>query len=716
MKTATERGVLWYNRNNDMSEVLFMAMQGAKWVWTAGNDGTINAYADFAVDFEAESRAVARVCASTDYALYCNGVFVSAGAYASYPEKKYYDEIELPVRPGKNRLAIVGYCVNFPFSTSVKDSRGVLFEVESDRARVCSGEDTLCRVSREYKSGLVPHVTPQLGYTVCADLTAYDGWREQEGKLSGFAPARALENKSELAPRPVSRLTRGAPAFGRLHGQGLFRLGAGESLGDKIQKSYLAARRLGDFTQVISEDKTPYVFQPTGEKADGVYLLFDLGGERTGSFAAEFEFSAETEVDYCWGEHLDDLRVRTEISGRNFVGSYRAPKGRSLYVERFRRLGLRYLMVFVHAECFTLYGAGIEPAVYPVMKKPGKLSDPLHEKIREVGVHTLHCCMHEHYEDCPWREQSQYVMDSRNQMLAGYYCFENREFARASLLLMSDRIDENGQIPLMQPSEFPTYIPDFTLCYPAVVADYLEYTGDESVLPVLLPRLERIVAGFESRLDETGMIPRSHDENEWNFFEWTDGMANGCGYDARKFGKEYALPNQAFFVIALEGYLDCLARAGKRDEKRETLKASLIERADAAFWQEREGRYATYLTDGELTHGAEYTQVLAVYAGIARGERRERVLSLLTSSDNGLVGLSLSNYLYKYDVLLSEGGRFRDFVRAEIERIWGDMLYSGATTFYEVQEGADAFYYAGSLCHGWSALPVYIYGKYGLVK
>ena len=92
------------------------------------------------------------------------------------------------------------------------------------------------------------------------------------------------------------------------------------------------------------------------------------------------------------------------------------------------------------------------------------------------------------------------------------------------------------------------------------------------------------------------------------------------------------------------------------------------------------------------------------------------MLSLLTSSDNGLVGLSLSNYLYKYDVLLSEGGRFRDFVRAEIERIWGDMLYSGATTFYEVQEGADAFYYAGSLCHGWSALPVYIYGKYGLVK
>ncbi len=703
--------------NNKKSEVLsVMAMQGAKWVWPADEEGKINAYADFVADFDSTGNAVVRICASTDYAMYCNGEFVSAGAYASYPEKKFYDEIELPVRPGKNRLAIVGYCVNFPFSTSVKDSRGVLFEVESEGVRILSGEDTLCRASREYQSGPVPHVTPQLGYTVRKDLTAYDGWKEPGGALKGFAPARALENESELAPRPISRLTRGEPVFGRLHGQGLFRLHAGESLGDRLQRSYLSARRLGEFTQVVPEDKTPYVFQPTGEKADGVYLLFDLGGEKTGSFAAEFEFPEETEVAYCWGEHLDDLRVRTEISGRNFVGSYRAPKGRSLYVERFRRLGLRYLMVFVYAERFTLYGAGIEPAVYPVTKKPGKLSDPLHEKFREISAHTLHCCMHEHYEDCPWREQSQYVMDTRNQILAGYYCFDNPEFVRASILLMSDRIGENGQIPLMQPSEFPTYIPNFSLCYPAVVADYLEYTGDESVLPVLLPRLEKIVSSFESRLDETGMLPRSHDENEWNFFEWTEGMANGCGYDVRSFGKEYALPNQAFFIIALKGYLDCLAHAGKRDEKRETLKASLIERADAMFWQEKEGRYATYLTDGKLAHGAEYTQILAAYAGIARGERREKVFGLLTNPDNGLVEVSLGNYFYKYDVLLSEGERFREYVKSEIERVWSKMLFEGSTTFYEVQEGADAFYYAGSLCHGWSALPAYVYGKYGLVK
>ena len=37
------------------------------------------------------------------------------------------------------------------------------------------------------------------------------------------------------------------------------------------------------------------------------------------------------------------------------------------------------------------------------------------------------------------------------------------------------------------------------------------------------------------------------------------------------------------------------------------------------------------------------------------------------------------------------------------------MLREGATTFWEIIIGADDFADAGSLCHGWSALPVYYY-------
>ena len=40
------------------------------------------------------------------------------------------------------------------------------------------------------------------------------------------------------------------------------------------------------------------------------------------------------------------------------------------------------------------------------------------------------------------------------------------------------------------------------------------------------------------------------------------------------------------------------------------------------------------------------------------------------------------------------------------------MLYQGATTFWETDEGAGDFGRAGSLCHGWSGIPAYLFGAY----
>jgi len=37
------------------------------------------------------------------------------------------------------------------------------------------------------------------------------------------------------------------------------------------------------------------------------------------------------------------------------------------------------------------------------------------------------------------------------------------------------------------------------------------------------------------------------------------------------------------------------------------------------------------------------------------------------------------------------------------------MLYAGATSFWETEMGEADFSGAGSLCHGWSAAPVYYY-------
>ena len=68
--------------------------------------------------------------------------------------------------------------------------------------------------------------------------------------------------------------------------------------------------------------------------------------------------------------------------------------------------------------------------------------------------------------------------------------------------------------------------------------------------------------------------------------------------------------------------------------------------------------------------------------------------------------------IYVYEALLQLGDTYKDYVLKEIEQIWGKMLFAGADTFWETEIGADDFYYAGGLCHGWSAVPVYLFGKY----
>lgn len=86
----------------------------------------------------------------------------------------------------------------------------------------------------------------------------------------------------------------------------------------------------------------------------------------------------------------------------------------------------------------------------------------------------------------------------------------------------------------------------------------------------------------------------------------------------------------------------------------------------------------------------------------------------LADKNNGMVETTLSHSIYKFEALLQEPDKYADAVFRKIEEDWGYMLYHGATSFWETIKGAEDFSNAGSLCHGWSAIPVYFYQAYAL--
>ena len=77
---------------------------------------------------------------------------------------------------------------------------------------------------------------------------------------------------------------------------------------------------------------------------------------------------------------------------------------------------------------------------------------------------------------------------------------------------------------------------------------------------------------------------------------------------------------------------------------------------------------------------------------------------------------TLAAAAYVYDCLLSFGKKYEDYVINEIDENYKKMLDAGATSFWETVEGVEDGDLSCSLCHGWSALPIYYYALTGRIK
>ena len=354
--------------------------------------------------------------------------------------------------------------------------------------------------------------------------------------------------------------------------------------------------------------------------------------------------------------------------------------------------------------------------VYPFTVYPYKTDNYLRKKIYDTSVKTLKECMHEHYEDCPWREQALYAMDSRNQMLCGYYTFREYEFARANLELLFKRFRKDGHLPLTAPGGDGLTIPCFSLVSVLSVLEYTEHSGDLSLARELLPKLEGILRLFLGFIDETGLLKRfTGDKSVWNFYEWTEDMSNGWNDHPLKEGSvEYPLVLNAFFVVALESYCKIGEILGMKTEahagyqaQADRIKQELCER----FWLQEKECFAAYETDGVLSHENELSNAMALYCGAGTAMQRKIVAEKLKSGT--LAPMTLSMTIYKYQALIDFDKDNIEYVLKDIDEAWGYMLFNKATTFWETIKGADDFGGAASLCHGWSAIPAYFYKKYG---
>ncbi len=679
-------------------------IERAEWIWLSGCEEQ-NAYVDFKKMFTVQKGEPIEIELSVDgnYALYLNDCFVDSGQYPDYPQYKVYDRLDLTkwVKDGENELKIrVWWPGKDHFSYRVEQA-GLLYALFSGENIIAlSGENTLAARNLAFQSKDVPQLTGQLGFSFGYDVRL-------EGK-EVYEPACIVEKQVTLYPRPIKKLEIGARLPSKPVNFGTFSERPYECWGQRMQNAALAAKYWGPDSQWNGETGTIF---SAGED-DGIYLIFDLGAEQVGFADIELDLPEDALVLCGYGEHLEDLRVRTYVGTRNFVFTYQGKAGHNHFFMPLRRLGLRYLQLHIYTHSVKIYYAGIRPTAYPIAEYPMPIKDRLHRKIYQVCTQTLRHCMHDHYEDTPWREQGLYCMDSRNEILCGYDVFHETAFPKACLRLIGLGIRDDHFAELCSPSRAPITIPSFSAIYLLELQEFFDYTDDRAFMLEMLPYAEQIANGFADKICENGLITAYPDKCHWNFYEWQDGLSNGHGVsDLTKL--TYDAPLCALVSLGFQAMEKIYLKLERPEDamRYRALWVKLNEDTEKAFWNGK--WYNTYqlVNDGKLFHNAQLTQALMICCGAVPAEKLPAVRELL--KDDQLLPVTLSYSIFKYDALMTDPAN-KEWMLDDIAEIWGNMLFNGATTFWETADGASAFKNAGSLCHGWSAVPLHLYHKYGM--
>lgn len=659
--------------------------QNAKRIWRAHN-GEPNQYALFDVSFaKADRAATLFIRADNRYFATLNGKEILAQQYSDYPHHPTYDAIEIDAAAlsrGENRLQILAYCQNEDSSTYRTGEPSLIFELidRDGRSLIASGADTPVTADTGYVSGPVEKISPQLSYSFRYDAALADA--------PTFAPPILLSDIDVYHPRPIPQLSIGAPVHPSVVSVGTF-FSASASTG--------GLRVMGD--RLIPTNRAPLDLPLTfrGGSGDGIYLTIDFGAETVGLPLLEITTSARVQIDVAFGEHIEDGRVRAVIGDRDFTFSVKTRVGHQRLFFPIKRYACRYLELHVRTTAFTLHYAGLRPVEYPFVEQtPPPLNTPADERLYRASLRTLRCCAHEHYEDGPWREQALYALDSRNQMLFGYDAFGETRLAREGLRLLALGQREDGLLELCAPARVPVNIPSFSLIWIHALSEYVARTKDADLLREMLPIAERILAFFAAD-EESGLIrtPRGY----WNYYEWSEGL-NGEGKDELSHPLLLEAPLQAFYALAL------LAMASMTEDARYTERHRLLRESYArGFYDaEKDG----YRLSNVRRDTPELVQILTARAELCSDAAEKSRLLDRIGTGAFLPAVTLSHRIFYYEALLDEdnaAARMLDDVR----RHYLTMVERGATTLYETEEGAAAFDGAGSLCHGWSAAPVYVY-------
>ncbi len=369
------------------------------------------------------------------------------------------------------------------------------------------------------------------------------------------------------------------------------------------------------------------------------------------------------------------------------------PSGRSELYEPFWLRTFRFVRIEVQTEDQTLRirSPWYRESAYPLGPKTSITSPaPWVEQLWNISLRTLQLCMHETYEDCPYYEQMQFIMDTRLQALFTYSVGGDTGLVRKALEDFHNALLPEGITQNRFPSAMVQIIPSFSLHYIYMLHDYYWHTGNVELIKRYRPTVDAILDWFDRKIGGSGLVERI---GYWEYIDWVAEWEAGMP-TAGKEGPSTI--HNLMYASALQTAAKLNAATGRSQvgEEYEARAGMILTRIEQQCWSEEQGMYRE---GPAFEQYSQHGQLWAVLSGLCDGEKARQVLSRALDDPSVLkCSFSMAFYLFR---ALEKAGLYER--TADLLDQWIGLLSLHLTTLPETPTEPR------SDCHAWSALPLY---------
>ncbi|KXJ85636.1 Six-hairpin glycosidase-like protein [Microdochium bolleyi] len=720
--------------------------ESARWIWVPDYDDTSpeGKICLFRRAFELAAGqhepCILKVSADTRYELHVNDVRVSVGPCKSYPGRWYYETLNIQpfLRQGPNVISVRVLRFSDKHAGSLSLMRTSLpglivhCDVQGQQlhtnATWQAAQDTSVTMAnrRDWNYALGP---PFMVLDESVDgRKQYLNWRAPSSitETARWAQATVVSMRSMMMPilEPWKLVERPIPPMEEK--EGCF-----DGVVCCSDPSMLAS-----WTKLIQEDAAF-----TLPALTTAWVEFETKQYTTAYLSLQCAAGAGSRVEILCSECYEAPMPRAGPGVQRVKGDRRDHKRGKLYgplnsyithdganvYEPFWFNAFRFirLQVAVSDKPLQIQSFRLRTTYYPLAAKTDiATSAPGVEAMYGTSVETLRNCMHETYEDCPFYEQNQFLMDSRLQMLFTYQLSRDDRLARKTMHEFYASRRDDGLLQAQFPSPGTTVnIPVFSLFFVAMVHDHMLYFHDESLIKQYLGTIDGILAYFERLLidqaDGKGLVGHFEDPDDWAFVDWVaewnvgpplHGMATPPAYHTCPAATIYSLLYAWALQLAAE--LSRYVRRYDTATEYQSRATSLIEAVNEHCFDTEQSFY----TDGPQHDSySQHCQVFAILTGAIKGQQAMDLM-LRTSNavaDHGKANAPASgtsgppkipkcSYAMSFYVFRAARmtGLYEELWAQHVAP-WGEMLADSLVTFAESES------MVRSDCHGWSAVPIY---------